>query len=63
MNPLSESDSSENVFFNSDFTTDYAFKACWFFLFFQSDLRIFFFVFDVRFFGTAIMSMYLLIFI
>ena len=56
VNPLSRLDSSENVFFNNDLPTDNAFKACWFILFFQTDLRIFFFVFDVRFFGTAIMS-------
>ena len=48
-------DSFENVLFTADLPNEIAFKACLFVLFFQTDLRIFFFVFEVRFFGTAIM--------
>ena len=55
VNPLLWSDSSENAFFRSDLPNESAFKACLFVLFFQTDLRMFFFVFEVRFFGTAIM--------
>ena len=54
VNPLFSSNSSENVFFKRDFPKDKAFKACWFVLFFQTDLRMFFFIFEVRFLGTAI---------